>query len=228
MRELQRGITKQNAQEEIFRIDHRQYIDKLLVDMEEEKRDKHERRMRHFKKTKDSMGFGGSFESAFGENSSSWAPVSTKSGQGPAATSDFADTRSQNASPIPTSDHAEAAAMPRSSKNVRINESPQEFLSRPTTDSRNWTMQESTKSAYSLRSAGSNHSGAGFTPQPSPMKSQRKHSRMALFNTLLDTVEPPKSPTKRFGSMDSLHSASGSQFIPVPFDPSSASMKSRS
>jgi hypothetical protein len=229
MRELQRGITKQNAQEEIFRIDHRQYIDKLLVDMEEEKKDKHERRMRHFKRTKDSMGFAGSFESAFGENTSSWAPVSAKGGQIQAG--DFNDTRSQNASPVPGSDQGETAAVPRSAKNVRINESPQEFLSRPTTDGRTWTMQESTKSAYSLRSAGSNNSGIGFPSQPSPSKNQRKHSRMALFNSLLDTVEPPKSPVKRFGSMslDSLNNTgSSSQFVAVPFDPASASMKSRS
>jgi hypothetical protein len=229
MRELQRGITKQNAQEEIFRIDHRQYIDKLLVDMEEEKKDKHERRMRHFKRTKDSMGFAGSFESAFGENTSSWAPVSAKADH-QVHTTDFNNSRSQGASPAPDNGQGETAAAPRSAKNVRINESPQEFLSRPTTDGpNNWMMQESTKSAYSLRSAGSSNSGIGFPSQPSPAKGQRKHSRMALFNSLLDTVEPPKSPVKRFGSIstDSLNNTGSSQFIAVPFDPANASIKLR-
>ena len=88
MRELQRGITAQNAKEEIFKIDHKQYIDKLLVDLEKEKKDKHQRRMRHFKSTKDLIGFGGSFESAFGPPNS-WEPVSAQTN----FPSEFGDSR---------------------------------------------------------------------------------------------------------------------------------------
>ena len=62
MRECQRGLNVLNSKEEIFKIDHRQYIDSLLGSIESDKKDKHERRMRHWKKDKNNLGFGSSFE----------------------------------------------------------------------------------------------------------------------------------------------------------------------
>lgn len=216
MRELQRGIVVQNAKEEIFKLDHRQYIDKLLVDMEEEKRDKHERRMRHWKKQKDSIGFAGSFDSAFGESSSKWQPVET-SGNEPRASSELIEdeVRSSAASPFQFTGEMPASTVEddptrRMTTNeanrtlrVRIQEANHSHGQLQRVDSAdNRSIQSSQSSRVSQNSAGSN----GFSRQDDKIKRIRTHSRMALFNSLLDVVEPPKSPMKRFGTVSSLTS----------------------
>lgn len=68
IRECQRGLNILNAQEDIFKLDHRLYIDSLLGSIEHDKKDKHERRMRHWKKDKSNLGFSGSSFDLFHTN----------------------------------------------------------------------------------------------------------------------------------------------------------------
>jgi hypothetical protein len=199
MRELQRGITEQDAQEEIFKLDHRQYIDNLLVDMEASKQDKHERRMKHWKTTKDSLGFHGSFESSFGDKFSS-------------TRADFGAGNSRSDSPMNFAEDApsrdidfEAARrmavenVSKSTTRVRIDESNNTgSINRVrSTDSRDHHSHHSLSSGKSVASA----DGHGFSRPSSSLKKVKTHSRMALFKSLLEVVEPPVSPKKRFGSI---------------------------
>lgn len=210
MRELQRGITIQNAQEEIFKLDHRQYIDKLLVDMEEEKKSKHARRMRHFKKNKDSLGFGGSFEAY--QNSATWEPI-TATTETNEISGEFEEqhTSPEHGSPY---EAARQTAVSRANKQVRINDSGQHHRDRS-------AKTHSNERSNSLVSAGSlgSYGSQGSVSRQGPAPRLRTSSRMALFNSLLEVVEPPKSPVKRFGSMDF------AAFAPttVPSQPSTAS-----
>lgn len=219
MRELQRGIVKQNAQEEIFKLDHRQYIDKLLLDMEGSKRDKHERRMRHWKSSKDAMGFGGSFEGAFtGESSTKWQAIENTGGK-----SEFSSEDSRGVSPMNIADeYPEDADFEEARQNAVANanaarSSTRSHINRSNTDSplprvgssdtrdtRNSSNSHALHSVASHRSFGSQASQGshGFSrPASDKEKKVRAHSRMALFTALLDTVEPPTSPKKRFGSI---------------------------
>jgi len=59
---IQRGLNIVNSQEKLFKIDHLQYIDTLLSSIEQEKIDKHRRRMRHFNRDKNNLGFANSFD----------------------------------------------------------------------------------------------------------------------------------------------------------------------
>ena len=208
MSDIQRGIVKQNAKEEIFKLDHRQYIDKLLVDMESSKRDKHIRRMKHWKASKDAMGFNGSFESAFGgEPFGEWTDVKDGS-----IKPEFGAEMSGSGSPMETN-RQENYSQPtpinssKPSTRVRINENnnTSEVVIRrnESSDTRDSRSQRHS-SGHSVASVGSSGSHGFSRPASNAgVKRVKTHSRMALFNSLLDVVEPPSSPSKRFGSIAS-------------------------
>lgn len=239
MRDIQRGIVVLNSKEEVFKVGHRQYIDQLLVDMEKEKRDKHERRMRHFNKKKNTLGFEGSFDStAFGGNSSSWEPVSTKYND--RESTEFGDYSSFNCTPKPDSRNSESrndkderinlsasgfeaarqlAVSRANSATVRFTDSPQEFPSRPITNeedtlAKQHQHQHSGGVTANSRMSTAGSTGSGYVARTDGAKRVRAHSRMALFNSLLNVVEPPSSPVRRFGSMQ----ASGSNFSIEQFE----------
>ncbi len=227
MSDIQRGIVKQNAKEEIFKLDHRQYIDKLLVDMESSKRDKHVRRMKHWKTSKDAMGFNGSFESAFGgEPFADWTDVKDGS-----IKPEFGAEMSGSGSPIDTTrpeDYPQPTPINSSkpSTRVRINESNNTsdgVRRNETADTRDSRSQHHS-SGHSVASAGSSGSH-GFSRPASNVgvKRVKTHSRMALFNSLLDVVEPPSSPSKRFGSIASANSEGISSATRAEFFGTSAS-----
>lgn len=232
MRDLQRGIVVQNAKEEIFKLDHRQYIDKLLVDMEASKRDKHQRRMRHWKKEKNAIGFSGSFESAFVDSTSKWQPVDTEINAVKTPDYDF-DQSSGNISPFQFAGETPASPVneydrdqqgianevSRSQLRVRIVEANEAQLRR-VNSSDDHSLQSSQSSRVSQGSAGAN----GFS-RKDDLKRIKTHSRMALFNSLLDVVEPPKSPVKRFGTVSSQGSASGRGLTMSPLDNAGSSAK---
>ncbi|KAJ1443476.1 hypothetical protein B484DRAFT_441560 [Ochromonadaceae sp. CCMP2298] len=153
MRDLQRGITYQNSEEQIFKLDHRQFIDHLLSDMEKTKRDKHQRHMRYWKKEKAEAGFPDSFE---------------------------------------RTDHlasAQEGDYDAGSRRVSVNSA----------------------SIASVASAGSGTSrgsgsragyGASAKSGKQSSKGLRRHSTMALFESLLEVTAAPVSPTReRFGSI---------------------------
>jgi hypothetical protein len=222
MRDIQRGIVVLNSKEEVFKVGHRQYIDQLLVDMENEKRDKHERRMRHFHKKKSVLGFDESFNTAFSGNSNTWENVSVSAEQ---RMSDFGDHSSFNCTPKPESrnsdnnaendgkmqlspsqfETARQVAVARANNSVRFNDTPNEFPSRPLTNELSTAARQiGTASSGSRVSTAS--SGSKYGAPADGAKRVKAHSRMALFNTLLNELEPPPSPVKRFGSIQSINS----------------------
>ena len=211
MRDLQRGIVAQNAKEEIFKIDHRQYIDQLLVDMEATKKERHAKRMLHWKKSKANVGFASSFESAFGD-SSDWPPLANTAAQSnedfpsfpltPAhipgdgiasAVLEFGISRQRTGSG--------ATGKNGSSKlRVRIDESGGGGSRAVEERSLGSFNSLHSNSVHSMNSSAGG-SSAGFSRPGTNSKKIKNHSRMALFNSLLEVTEPPKSPTKRFGSL---------------------------
>ena len=72
---------------------------------------------------------------------------------------------------------------------------------RDTKNSSNSHAMHSVASHRSFGSQGSQGSHGFSRPASEKEKKVRAHSRMALFTALLDTVEPPTSPKKRFGSI---------------------------
>jgi hypothetical protein len=60
---IERGLIQLNSREDVFRTGHKQFIDKVLCDMENTKKDKNNRHMMHWNTSKSKLGFADSFNS---------------------------------------------------------------------------------------------------------------------------------------------------------------------
>lgn len=76
-RMIERGLVKLNAREDVFKTGHKQFIDKVLCDMESTKQDKHRRQMKHWNSGKGKLGFSDSFNSMSSSAVESFANLPT-------------------------------------------------------------------------------------------------------------------------------------------------------
>lgn len=173
--------------EVVFKKGHKQFIDKVLVDMEEKKRTQFERQMKHWRSSKSDIGFNETFNSLdmtefrkqFDE---------TKTGEQSRVTT------AKTASTVPVEEDygADFEDPERSPSADKRDRSIELHVSFPPLSPKAPINERSS----SICSSHSSHSAAG-----TPSRKMRPFSRMSLFENMLDTVEPPKSPSKRFGSL---------------------------
>jgi hypothetical protein len=183
--------------------------------METTKREQHQRRMMHWKKSKKTIGFENSFESAFAESSADWPPnlgggdeqemldrtcdteliakADTALEEAKSSSMDFQEQGGGGAT---------SSAAPKAPSRVRIDE--------------NFIPAAESGSIQSLRSS-SGSINMGFsrpsTKAGESSKKVRTSSRMALFNSLLDTTEPPRTATQRFGTIQTINEANSSSIV---------------
>lgn len=166
------------SREAVFKTSHKKFIDKCLVDMEEQKTDKMERRMKHWKSQKSELGFDQSFKS----NLDGLSTV----------------TASRGVSLVTSPVHAESSTdMHKSVKFTFEDDEEGSHRSHNLQPKANISLspQSPTGSVISASSAASRN------------RRSRPASRMALFNELLDQTQSatdscsPKSPLKRYGSL---------------------------
>jgi hypothetical protein len=181
----------------LFKKGHKQFIDKVLVDMEDKKKAQHERQMKHWKSTKSNIGFSDSF------NALQWSETRNSFRNDIAFANDQKNEtlKQAPATAIITTEEDdygadadfEHADMPRgrsASKEVRHLEEPQLSPSSPGISPKHQGIARSS-SIISSTSSNSQHL--------SPGRKMRPYSRMSLFENMLDTVELPRSPSRRFG-----------------------------
>ena len=300
LKPIHKGLAELDAAENVCRIEHRQYLDKMLVDMEESRKSKYDRRMKYWRSSKEKIGFGDTFNAydepqspdemegtrPFGDIVRGDEDVADPSDRGRAGVGRAADIAEQEevVAAHSTDDYhgdedfendddfeddegagvGNANAIPPQTV-AQSNSGGPEVATRPGTSSREIsppaaqgpgpistsarTLQGSagrsgsgkarprapnggggvtgtlgrSNTGASANSAGSYGFGGsksiassagsmggsstftgftGYTGENIP-KSKKMHSRMGVFNTLMDNIEPPKSPTKRFGVIQS-------------------------
>lgn len=177
------------SRETVFRQGHKQFMDLILQDMEDLKRTKQKRRMRHWSSSKLQLGFSNNFnqlteldDKISPKNETSEYPFEF----------DTEDTEPHNNQRLDQGVH--------SHEHVKFADPsrPESRVASPHAGGRsspaplNRTLTAS--STYSAMSNGSSTSSHRMRP----------HSRMSLFKELLETVEPPRSPNKRYGSLGDL------------------------
>jgi hypothetical protein len=205
--------------EHVFKQGHKQFIDKVLLDMETQKRDKHERRMKHWKSNKDTLGFSNQFTL---KNSSSdfnnftlpnnnsnnnidspiLSPINrpttnsmNNNRQDMMNNHEFKQSRPTSPSAHSIHSYSQQQQSPHHqppplSPSMSINHPPLRTAS----------SVSGNRSIHSLNSSSSSNNDNSMLSSPSHR--MRPFSRMSLFKELLETTEPPKSPNKkRFGSM---------------------------
>lgn len=173
------------GREAVFKTSHKQFIDKCLIDMEEQKTDKMERRMKHWKSQRSELGFDQSFKS----NLDGFSTV----------------TPSQGGSLVPSPVHAENSMEHKSVKFAFGDDDGNRLhhLHPEASNSHNRSPQSPTGSVISA--------SASASSVASHYRRSRPASRMALFNELLEQSQSqsasstgantPKTPLKRYGSL---------------------------
>lgn len=181
---LHRGIAVLDAKEAAFKVDHKNYIDKLLLDMEATRMDQSQRRMAHWDSTKTGLGFSDKFNYT-GESERTRGTGAGTFVQSSEAEGSF-ETYSEDGDHQDTDDEAKRSPKELSNGAVRFNEENLAATASFHEDSVSLDRSNSVSSVPSYMNS---------------MKSgSRRHNRMAVFNDLLERTEV-KSPIKRFGSV---------------------------
>lgn len=186
--------------EVVFKKGHKQFIDKVLVDMEEKKRTQFERQMKHWRSSKSEIGFNETF------NSLDMTEFRKQLNEAK-TTEQSRVTTAKTASTAPTEEEdygADFEDPERSPSADKRDRSIDLHVSFPPLSPKAPSIQRN----GSISSSHSSHSAAG-----TPSRKTRPFSRMSLFENMLDTVEPPKSPSKRFGSLADMTASFRDSFV---------------
>ncbi len=204
---VERQLVKLNSREDVFKTGHKQFIDKVLCDMEDTKRRKSDRHMKHWNSSKSQLGFADSFNNTSGNVISSTTTfhphlTGTVSRGSPTTSADDAyydDSEFAPETPAggdnPTGQQSESTLQDthdRGLKAVSFHESHATIAGTAGNMTRGNT-GNTVSSHHSTTTA-----GAGSTVLRSP----KPYSTMTLFNSLLNDT-PPASPKKRFGTLSS-------------------------
>lgn len=166
-----------DSREVVFKKGHKQFIDKVLVDMEDKKQKQVHRQLKHFSSKKSELGFDQSFNSTIPKGI-------LKSTNSEFERSYSKDLEFEEDTPDGLQVDAPQLAV-----------APLPPISPPTQKSATRISRADSMMAASVASSSSNSQG-----HPTRQNS-KAYSRMSLFTELLQDTEPPKSPSKRYGSI---------------------------
>lgn len=214
---IYRDDNELSKREIVFKKGHKQFIDKVLVDMEEKKRIQFERQMKNWRSSKSSIGFTDSFNSLNPKEVPRTEEANTYSRVPTASTAAEEDEYGAD----PDFDNLVDDVPVGESKNTSFNDDKSKKLSLDTTLPPLQSKQVSPKTGEPFVANSSpttkptrstsviSNSGATTTCPgvSSPSRLSRPYSRMSLFENMLETLEPPKSPSKRFGSLADITAA---------------------
>lgn len=190
-----------SSKEDVFRTGHKQFIDKILLDLDERKKDSMRRRMRHWTTSKNRLGFEDSFNPDEEQlhNPSSQSPksdiVNSREGFDTSMKSDQGQI-GQVPAPLelPTNRPIKLDNRDLSSTNKAEDMNLQSSPAVSPGSAYGSTLNKSNAKLV-------NNNQLSWMSTASRRKA-KPYSRMSLFRELLDTVDPPKSPIRRFGSME--------------------------
>ena len=173
---VQRELIKLNSRETVFKAGHKQFIDKVMCDMEATRRDKYERHNKHWNTSKSKLGFSDSFNQQTSSTHQSHIP-------------------SRSGSPPRTEEGAEEEQYYDSN----------EFSEFPVdADGRGADQAVEGQAQVSFPHNKSHTTKSVSTRQPSNHsvpKHRSSYNTMTLFNSLMAETSPPASPTRRYGTM---------------------------
>lgn len=144
LKDIFRDDVELKNREEIFKINHKQFMDDVLNDMEEKRQSSMKKRRKYWTNTKSGLGFDGQFESFQREDS------------------EFQKTL---------------------------------FETAPSTAEGPSKSRVGTASSFAMKEE----------------RKQKAVNRMLLFKSLLESVDPPKSPHNRFGTIQTLKNNSNNR-----------------
>ena len=210
-------IEKENVKvkyhQPFFKSNHCDFLNKVLVDMEDHRSYKVERNRRNWMEGKSEIGFSSqftSYENALAleeERMSSNTPLGYKFGISNNESETFSDIKENGAFltsdsfvELPSAEYNRTVSFSLENEDSIFPEGPgndKYNSSRPSTRSSNNSRPNTSISNLSSRSTKSRPSTT-FTGESRRKKNAT--NRMALFECLLETTEPPTSPIKRYGS----------------------------
>eukprot|EP01031_Cornospumella_fuschlensis_P046042 gene46042-56360_t len=195
MMPILRDENELNGREEVFKRGHKQYIDKILLDMENRKQDQIQRRMRHWTSSKSELGFSHAF------NSMDFTSIKPEALGNNAAEDFYAEEFDSppTTSPVNAVDLIQQSQQ-ASPKAIASPKAPSPILNPPSPHSPQ--LHHASKAVAFPSAAPSTAGSLSSMFNPAKRKSI-PYNRMKVFEELMRTTSPPKSSkgTKRFGSL---------------------------